>query len=622
MKKLFLLIFFLLNTGFLHAEEIIELSDNHWNYFVTNENVSIYKDSTQLLSPKQILNFKKTIRSNSIDYEEHRNWKTSNFWFKFTVKNNSSKSIWFLEIPDLHIQKISFYDILNDSLQEAGYLENFKIRHYQHKNFIYELNILPGQSRTYLVKMSSTIGYGTNMKIYSGASLISYATKEYILLGLYYGFLILSSIYVLFIFLGSNDKAYIFYFFYILALGLRSLLEDGLGFQFLWPSNPKLNLFFTYLSPPLFSLTFSLYAIVFFELKQRFINYYKYLIYALLFYIIYYLITFFFPVPYSEIIFLIPFIVIYTISILTYKNGYKPARFFILGYSLFIVSLFIFYLRSIGYLSFANEFLIVLSVYSINIGFAVEVIIFSISLADKIKHLRKEKDQMLTEKNKDQLEIINQLKINEELKDKVNQELEFKISERTKDLAEKSSLLKEANEKLSEQAEKINKMNQALDIENYKLKNYAKDLNVDRRLLKAISLEEFIKSFPEETACYRFIEELKWSDGYKCRKCGNEKFMKGKNVFSRKCTKCTYNESIKANTIFHDIKFPIEKAFQLIYLTLIKDGVSTYELAEKLDLRQKTCWAFRKRILEKMEKENITNKIILEKGWSILICEH
>src|SRR5204863_8286804 len=104
--------------------------------------------------------------------------------------------------------------------------------------------------------------------------------------------------------------------------------------------------------------------------------------------------------------------------------------------------------------------------------------------------------------------------------------------------------------------------------------------------------------------------------------CGNKKFAKGGNVFSRKCSKCTYNESIKSNTIFHDIKFPIEKAFQIIYLTLMSEGeVSTYDLASKLQLRQKTCWAFRKRIFEKIGKDKISKTEIHEKGWSILICD-
>jgi hypothetical protein len=299
--------------------------------------------------------------------------------------------------------------------------------------------------------------------------------------------------------------------------------------------------------------------------------------------------------------------VIYIISILVYRKGYKPARFFTLGYSLLILSLAINFLISLG-IRLENEIVWLIIVYNINIGFMSEVFTFSIALADKIKLFKNEKEVA-------QQLIIDQLKINEELKDKVNRELENKVAERTGEL-------EDAKIKLQEQAEEINKMNQLLDLENYRLKTDVKEINKERGLLKALSFDDFIKTFPDESACYRFIEELKWEDNYVCYRCGNSKYIKGKDLFARKCTKCRYIETIKANTIFHNVKFPIEKAFQLIYLTLTtEEEVSTYELARKLDLQQKTCWSFRQKIMLKIKEKQISKKELLEKGWSILIRE-
>jgi vacuolar-type H+-ATPase subunit I/STV1 len=218
--------------------------------------------------------------------------------------------------------------------------------------------------------------------------------------------------------------------------------------------------------------------------------------------------------------------------------------------------------------------------------------------------------------------IIDQLRINEELKDKVNRELEFKVSERTRELSERTGELEDAKIKLQEQAEKISNMNRMLDLENYKLKSNVKEINIERGLLKALSFEEFVKTFPDENACYRFIEELKCYNNFAFYKCVNPKYTKGKDTFARKCTKCNYIETIKENTIFHNLKLPIEKAFQLIYLTILTEKeVSTYELADKLKLQQKTCWAFRQKILDKIKKEHISKKDLMEKGWIILIKE-
>jgi ribosomal protein L37E len=612
---------FLFSFNAIYAQTTIELFQGDSVYEVKGAYVGIYKDPSRKLNSQQTL--KHSFNLSEIDYNKNPDWKSSNFWFKFRVRNNSSSERWLIEIPDFHIQHISFYSLYEDSLQESGYSEAFGKRHYQHKNFIYDLNVPYGEERTFLAKMSSSKGFGSALKIYPNASFISYATKEYLLLGFFYGFLMLNAFYNLFMFISIRDKAHLFYFFYILSIGLRTLLEDGLGFQFFWSSRPELNSVFNVLAPVLLLITFSLYASIFLNLKNRFPLYYRSLLICVFTCLVFDLANaFFLNSFYLDFIYVLPFVVIYIISILTYKKGYKPARFFIIGYSLFILSLFISYLRSVGQLEFENDLLLIFHVYSFNIGFAVEAFVFSLSLADKIKFFKKEKDQMQQEKEKIQEQIINQLTINEELKDKVNRELENKVAERTKDLSAKTLLIEEANIKLQEQAEKINKMNQLLDIENYKLKTDVRDTNKDRGLLKALSFEQFVEAFPDESYCYRFIEELKWGNGYECRKCGNKKYMKVKNPFNRKCTRCGYNESVKKYTIFHDIKFPIEKAFQIIYLTLITEKeVSTYDLASKLGIRQKTSWSFRKRILDKMLKEKISNKDILERGWSILICE-
>src|SRR5690606_12938883 len=169
-------------------------------------------------------------------------------------------------------------------------------------------------------------------------------------------------------------------------------------------------------------------------------------------------------------------------------------------------------------------------------------------------------------KLKDQ--INRELELNMQLKDKVNRELEEKVKERTIELNEKNQLLEDSNEKLVQQAKEINQINSMLDLDNWKLKNNVKEGLVDRFINKKLDFEEFKKIFPDKLACYRYLERIKWEKGFKCRKCENDKFFDGLKKFSRRCTRCGYNESITAYTIFHGIKFPIEKAFYITYLVI------------------------------------------------------
>ncbi|MEI7523505.1 MAG: transposase [Mariniphaga sp.] len=114
---------------------------------------------------------------------------------------------------------------------------------------------------------------------------------------------------------------------------------------------------------------------------------------------------------------------------------------------------------------------------------------------------------------------------------------------------------------------------------------------------KDISESEIKELFMSDEKCLEFLANLKWTDGYSCRKCGNENSCSGKSPFSRRCTKCKAEESATSGTIFHHCRFPIHKAFFIAYnVCKGKEEISSYEFARRLALRQMTCWNFKTKI--------------------------
>ncbi|NVJ45547.1 MAG: transposase, partial [Cytophagia bacterium] len=207
---------------------------------------------------------------------------------------------------------------------------------------------------------------------------------------------------------------------------------------------------------------------------------------------------------------------------------------------------------------------------------------------------------------------INQQKENAELKDKVNKELEEKIKDRTRQLEEKNLLLASTNQKLIEQTKDINAINSKLDLDNWKLKNNIKEILQDRLINKNLNLEQFQKIFSDQQTCYRFLEKLKWGNGYHCSKCGNTKYNEGKTKFMRRCSKCGYNESVTSNSIFHGIRFPIEKAFFILYVTNNRQKEYTLDqLSEMLDLRRNTIWNFKKKIESVYDSDSSKSSTVL-----------
>jgi hypothetical protein len=137
---------------------------------------------------------------------------------------------------------------------------------------------------------------------------------------------------------------------------------------------------------------------------------------------------------------------------------------------------------------------------------------------------------------------------------------------------------------------------------------------------KTMDYKQFSTLYPDHLSCYRFLESLKWEKSFQCRKCGNEKFFDGAQKFARRCTRCGYNESITTFTIFHGIKFPIEKAFYIAYLAVTGKKDHTIEsLSSEIDMRMNTVWGFKRKVLHRIIQLEMTGKKPTASKWEEVI---
>ena len=112
----------------------------------------------------------------------------------------------------------------------------------------------------------------------------------------------------------------------------------------------------------------------------------------------------------------------------------------------------------------------------------------------------------------------------------------------------------------------------------------------------------FNKRFKEDADCYEYLSLIKWENGFVCRKCNYDKHYKGKKPFSKRCLRCKYDESPTTNTMFEKLKFPILIAFHIVFkISTKKKGVSSMELSNEFELRQKTCWTFKQKVQQVMK---------------------
>jgi PAS domain S-box-containing protein len=154
------------------------------------------------------------------------------------------------------------------------------------------------------------------------------------------------------------------------------------------------------------------------------------------------------------------------------------------------------------------------------------------------------------------------------------------------------------------QSAEIVRINKLLENDNNSLKGQLKNEIEAKIDLKPLAFVEFKKIYPDNSTCLNHLSELKWRNGFRCKKCNNLKFCDGKFNFSRRCTKCGYEETATTNTIFYRVKFPILEAFYMYFLISSHHNLTAKKLAQLTLINENTCSSFKRKINGRMMKEN------------------
>jgi len=516
---------------------------------------------------------------------------------KFVIQPEfKNRKKWILEILDSRHYDVELYAPGNDGnyqVLSTGLKEPFASRNYLHKNIVMDLDLKPYVSQTYYLKFHSKVVGSILFKIRSNDEFSSYAFNEYYLLGIYYGIILIIALLNVILFFSLKEKLYLFYAVYVLSWGLNSMVDDGIGYQYLWPSHAMVSQIGFVLANPLLLVLFTLYSRLFLDSKATSPVYDQWMIYSMLFYLINYTVAQWIAYPDGTIyfLFLIHFLLVYLVSIQIYTKGFNPSRFFIIG-NTFILFGFVFrFVKDLNLMDIPGNVSII-AIYSRDGAIILEICILFIALGDRFRFLKMEKEEA-------QSKVIMQLEEHKSFTQKINLELEQKVMQRTKELSEKSMELEYLNVKLERQALEINKWNQTLDLDNHKLKQKIKAVNEARIKSDEVSYEEFLQVFPDDLACQRYIEEIKWTAGFQCKKCANKKYFTGARIFSRRCTRCGYSESVTAFTFLHKCKFSLVKAFYIMMkVNKYADEINCAELSRELEMRKSTVWEFKNKVLE------------------------
>jgi two-component system NtrC family sensor kinase len=371
-------------------------------------------------------------------------YSESTIWLKFILKNKTTRAFVPITIGPSVIDNFDLYFTdpgkSNHIIKLSSGIPSRDSKLIKQNNTLINCVIFPDSIRTIYLRVRSTAPGVLPIQISSANDFYKNSDFDNIVVGGFMGIILIMIFYNLMLFFIVRDLSYLYYVSYIIFLGLSQIMLRGYGISYFVSKKIILNNFYLPFARIFFGYSVLLFTAEFLQLKQTLKSYYKY----------YYLLYFIYTLALIGIItghVLLAYnlitvsatttaITLLFIGGLLYFKGFRPAKYFMFGWTLFLVSLLISIARNRGVIVH-NAFTSNIILYSS----ALELVLFSIALADKINFYRRQNGQT-------QLLALTIAKENERLITEQNISLESEVNARTQQLIQTNQNLSSTIEDL------------------------------------------------------------------------------------------------------------------------------------------------------------------------------
>jgi len=358
-------------------------------------------------------------------------YSDSAYWFRLKVEGLDRLDEWILEIAYPPLDETSLYYRQENGTwiaKHTGDQYDFSGRDLGYRNPLF---VISGENITELyLRVKSTGVVKVPVNLSTVRSFTEQSIRSTYFLGLYFGIMLVMILYNLCIFFSTKELSYLYYVLYISSFGFAMLALNGLGFQLLWPNYPGLN---QYMIPVLEALSLATLAVFtsnYLNTKSHtprlhiILNLLK--VYALVTVAAAFFGGYEIAIKLVTLGVLIFVVYVFIVGAVSFRMGYRPARYFLIAFSSLLIGAFLFALSSAGLIP--SNFI---TNYGLQIGSLMEVVLLSLGLADKMNLAQEKADainrQLIADLQQREQDQINS---NEKIK-KLNLDLIEKEMART-----------------------------------------------------------------------------------------------------------------------------------------------------------------------------------------------
>lgn len=364
-------------------------------------------------------------------------------WVKTEIKNERSIPLVKFQINQPQLDTVDFYVFDGNEIvahYQMGQAFPFEDRIYDKPNFLIDLQIPQGETRWVFTRISSFESVILPVYVATPEGLNDMEHLVLLLFGAYFGLIIAMAVYNLFLSITTRDGSYLYYVIYILAVGSTQAVLEGFLDKYLWPNNPWFAMRSVYFFTSFVSISSLIFMRHFLRTKIYAPFYHNaanllFGFFGLIFFLSLFSLNTFVHTSAQMGIGLVALYIFLT-SITVYRRGYQPAKFFLIAWLVLLIGICVYAMKDAGIIASTP-----VTNYLLQFGSAVEALLLSMALADRINILKREKSESQEEALKISLE-------NERIVKEHNIILEQRVKARTADLEATNEQLNDALEDL------------------------------------------------------------------------------------------------------------------------------------------------------------------------------
>ena len=349
----------------------------------------------------------------------------SAYWLRLHLRNTGTETIerW-LEISYASISTVEFYQPTDNAgyhLTSTGNTVPFIQRPYKNRHHVYVIKMPPNTDKVFYLHLYSNDAIIVPAQLWEPNAFHRHERNDYIGQSWYFGIVAAMLIFNFLIYLALRDRIYLVYVFFVSFLSLSIASINGLAAEFLWPNSPRWAEYATGIGFTLTvaSLLFFMRQMLNTEIRiPRFDRVLKLLIGILLLLIVGFAAGLdVMKLAASHII--VCLITTLGCAIYCAFQRQRSAYFFVAAFTIVCFGGLITAMRALNIVS--STFL---TLHSLQIGSAIEMLVLGLALADRFNQIRKEKEKAQTEALLAEYSLVENLRSSERM-------LEERVERRT-----------------------------------------------------------------------------------------------------------------------------------------------------------------------------------------------